>query len=235
MRPLRSANVRCPERAEGALAHGHVIRLALAAPSAMLLAGLESLVMRDHAFTVVERISSSTTLPRRWKGSDVDVIVAVVDAPASFALPAGNDGGPVAQRWLLLLDGDAALVREWLRRGARAVLPRDAEGSEILVAIEAVHAGLSVVASPLVEALTGRASRSTARLTGGVAPTALSPREREILTLLSEGLGNKLVAARLGISEHTVKTHVASIFQKLGADTRAEAVAIGARNGLILL
>jgi DNA-binding CsgD family transcriptional regulator len=48
-------------------------------------------------------------------------------------------------------------------------------------------------------------------------------------------MGNKIVAARLGISEHTVKTHVASIFQKLGADTRAEAVAIGARSGLILL
>ena len=49
------------------------------------------------------------------------------------------------------------------------------------------------------------------------------------------GLGNKIVAARLGISEHTVKTHVASIFQKLGADTRAEAVAIGARTGVIML
>jgi DNA-binding CsgD family transcriptional regulator len=63
----------------------------------------------------------------------------------------------------------------------------------------------------------------------------LSPREREILGLVADGLGNKIVASRLGISEHTVKTHIASIFTKLGADTRAEAVAIGARQGMILL
>jgi DNA-binding CsgD family transcriptional regulator len=53
--------------------------------------------------------------------------------------------------------------------------------------------------------------------------------------MLAEGLGNKIVAARLGISEHTVKTHVASILAKLDAGTRAEAVAIGARLGLIML
>ena len=53
--------------------------------------------------------------------------------------------------------------------------------------------------------------------------------------MLAEGLGNKIVAARLGISEHTVKTHVASILSKLGADTRAEAVAIGARSGVLML
>jgi DNA-binding CsgD family transcriptional regulator len=67
------------------------------------------------------------------------------------------------------------------------------------------------------------------------AHTPLSPREREILSLVAEGLGNKIVAARLGISEHTVKTHVTSIFEKLGAESRAEAVAIGARTGVILL
>jgi len=53
--------------------------------------------------------------------------------------------------------------------------------------------------------------------------------------MLAEGLANKNIAARLGISEHTVKTHVASILMKLDAFSRAEAVAIGARQGLILL
>jgi DNA-binding CsgD family transcriptional regulator len=63
----------------------------------------------------------------------------------------------------------------------------------------------------------------------------LTAREREVLALLAEGLGNKVIAARLGLSEHTVKTHVTAILAKLDADTRAEAVAVGARAGLILL
>lgn len=201
----------------------------------MLLAGLEALVMRDGAFTVVERIAHLDDIGETLEGADVEVVVAVVDRPERFILPPTTDADPGAHRWVLLVDGDADEVGGWIRRGARAVLPRDAEGREILAAIEAVRAGLAVVPAPVAGSLTGAPSRSAPRLTNAVASTPLSPREREILALLAEGMGNKIVAARLGISEHTVKTHVASIFQKLGADTRAEAVAIGARSGLILL
>jgi DNA-binding NarL/FixJ family response regulator len=63
----------------------------------------------------------------------------------------------------------------------------------------------------------------------------LSDRELEVLDLLSEGLSNKLIAHRLGISEHTVKTHVASIFAKLGAASRTEAVSQAIRRGLVML
>jgi two-component system, NarL family, response regulator YdfI len=64
---------------------------------------------------------------------------------------------------------------------------------------------------------------------------ALTPREIEVLGMLAEGLGNKVIATRLGISDHTVKTHVAAVFGKLAVSTRAEAVASGARLGLIML
>jgi DNA-binding NarL/FixJ family response regulator len=63
----------------------------------------------------------------------------------------------------------------------------------------------------------------------------LTGREVEILGLLAEGLGNKTIAVRLGISEHTVKTHVTSVFAKLEVSTRAEAVANAIRLGLIML
>jgi len=63
----------------------------------------------------------------------------------------------------------------------------------------------------------------------------LTAREVEVLRLIAEGLGNKQIAARLAISEHTVKFHVASVFAKIRASTRAEAVMIGARRGLIVL
>ena len=65
--------------------------------------------------------------------------------------------------------------------------------------------------------------------------TVLTNREREILALLADGLGNKQIAARLGISTNTVKTHLELMFEKLGVNTRAEAVAIGVRRGLLLL
>lgn len=64
---------------------------------------------------------------------------------------------------------------------------------------------------------------------------ALTNREREILALLADGLGNKQIAARLGISTNTVKTHLELLFEKIGVSSRAEAVAAGVRRGLLLL
>jgi DNA-binding NarL/FixJ family response regulator len=66
-------------------------------------------------------------------------------------------------------------------------------------------------------------------------PTVLSNREREILALLADGLVNKQIAARLGISPNTVKTHLELLFEKLGVTTRAEAVATGVKRGFLLL
>lgn len=71
--------------------------------------------------------------------------------------------------------------------------------------------------------------------TAAAADPPLSHREREILALLADGLGNKQIAARLDISVNTVKTHVEMLFDKLGASSRAEAVAIGVRRGALLL
>ena len=86
--------------------------------------------------------------------------------------------------------------------------------------------------------LIARAS-SGARLAGhsgdGAKPTVLSNREREILALLADGLVNKQISARLGISTNTVKTHLELLFDKLDVATRAEAVATGVRRGLLLL
>jgi NarL family two-component system response regulator YdfI len=67
------------------------------------------------------------------------------------------------------------------------------------------------------------------------APEDLTPREIEVLRMLAEGFGNREMASRLGISDHTVKFHVSSILDKLGAASRTEAVTLGIRMGLILL
>ncbi|MGH7528065.1 MAG: response regulator transcription factor, partial [Gemmatimonadales bacterium] len=91
-------------------------------------------------------------------------------------------------------------------------------------------AGLAVLSAEPAAAVPRATSRTMSR---PVQP--LTARETEVLGMLAEGIGNKLIAARLGISEHTVKTHVAAIFGKLGVSTRAEAVASAARLGLIML
>ncbi|MFL5554496.1 MAG: response regulator transcription factor [Gemmatimonadaceae bacterium] len=86
-------------------------------------------------------------------------------------------------------------------------------------------------------------ARPSATATGGrrisegdsLAGTVLSNREREILALLADGLVNKQIAARLGISTNTVKTHLELLFAKLDVTTRAEAVATGVKRGLLLL
>ena len=77
-------------------------------------------------------------------------------------------------------------------------------------------------------------SRST-RVGRDTSTATLSRREQEILALLADGLVNKQIAARLGISTNTVKTHLELLFEKLGVTTRAEAVATGVKRGLLLL
>jgi len=107
-----------------------------------------------------------------------------------------------------------------LRRGVRGVLSFDATPNEIEAAVQAVDAGLVVLSeAPVAEEL--------------VEP--LTERELELLDLLAEGISNKLIAHRLSISEHTVKTHVASIFAKLGVSSRTEAVSQAIRRGLVML
>jgi len=140
-------------------------------------------------------------------------------APAEPALPGV---APV-----VALAADEAHAGAALRAGARGVLSRGASPDAIAAALAAAVLGL-VVLDP---ALTGPFLRPPAPA-GAAEP--LTPRERDVLALLAEGLANKAIAARLGISEHTAKFHVNAILGKLGVDSRAEAIARAARLGLVV-
>jgi len=124
-----------------------------------------------------------------------------------------------------------------LRSGARGALSRSAPLDAIAPAALAVAAGHWVLDDEFAAALLHPASAPlTAPLrSASLAPSLLSPREQEVLSLLSEGLSNRDVAARLGISHHTAKFHVNAILDKLGATTRTEAVVLAARSGLLTL
>jgi two-component system, NarL family, response regulator YdfI len=135
---------------------------------------------------------------------------------------------------ILADDARGVLARDTLRSGARAVLPRHATAEEIVAAIEAVAAGLVVLHPDTMDAFSPLASRRD-RSRGSIDHQPLTPREIEVLAMMAEGLGNKIIAARLAISEHTVKFHIASIFAKLNAGSRTEAVTIGLRRGAIMI
>jgi NarL family two-component system response regulator YdfI len=131
---------------------------------------------------------------------------------------------------VLLDSADSALISSALRSGIRGAISWDATPQEIESAVHAVHAGL-VVITPTALAVV----LPDTRLFAEELAEPLSGRELEVLDLLAEGLSNKLIAHRLNISEHTVKTHVASIFAKLGASSRTEAVSQAIRRGLVML
>lgn len=209
-----------------------MIRVLVVARSELERAGLEALLAaRGH----VPVGGGRATLPEARAGIEEaapQVVLALLERgadPPRLGLP--PDVAARAPAVVVLSDG---MPRGWavraVRGGARAVLPRTAAADAIVAAVEAAAAGLVVLpADALAEVPQGTAARATAP------PEALSAREAQILALLAEGLVNKQIAARLGISRHTVKTHLAALFHKLGVSTRAEAVAAGARAGVILL
>ncbi len=94
------------------------------------------------------------------------------------------------------------------------------------------HAAFEIVDTDADVVLIAR--ENSARRVADEDSRALSARERQILALLADGLGNKQIAARLGISTNTVKTHLEMLFEKLGVASRAEAVATGAKRGLLV-
>jgi two-component system nitrate/nitrite response regulator NarL len=110
-----------------------------------------------------------------------------------------------------------------LKAGARGVLSLEATPEQIRIALEAAVAGLAVFTP---RQLYPPAENQTAHLTG---------REVEVLRMIANGLANKEIAWKLGISEHTVKFHVSALLGKLGASSRAEAVGSGIRHGVIML
>jgi DNA-binding NarL/FixJ family response regulator len=159
---------------------------------------------------------------------DPDVIVSDWDRPGEDLPHELLELVPSAALILLADDSQRSWTVEALRSGVRGVLPRDASASQIVSAVEAAASGLVVLQAEDVEGVLAapRPARSS---------EALSPREVEVLGMLAEGVSNKAIAYRLGISEHTVKFHVTSIMTKLNAGSRTEAVTLGIRQGLIML
>ena len=169
----------------------------------------------------VALIGGARYVPAR-AGSTPVIVIDDSDAP--------DDGAPV---WLAVASGAEQL--EALQLGAAGVVEPSASGESLAAAIAAARLGHAVVPAGLLKTLLPADAEMP--LDGPPHPNgpSLTPREKAVLQLLSEGATNKMIARSLEISVHTAKFHVASILEKLDAVTRTDAVAQGIRQGLLML
>lgn len=199
-----------------------MIRVLLDVPSPALRAGLRALLSTDENIWIVNNSFDEE--------SEADVVITSA-SPASVSDSRSSLGGNTeldlsSQTAILVLSNDPSNILD-MRRLARVwgILPADASAEELTAAVHALSQGLIVGTSTLLFESENEP----------IAHGPLTERELEVLGLVARGLANKQIAAALGISEHTVKFHVSSIYSKLNVTNRTEAVRAGLRGGWIAL
>ena len=203
------------------------IRVLIADDHLVVREGLVAILNRQSDMTVVGEAGNGHEALEQWRNHRPDVTLMDLRMPemsgveAIIAIREEDDKASVII--LTTYDSDEDVYRG-MRAGAKAYLLKDAHREELLNCIRAVYAGKTVV-SPGV----------AAKLASRLREDELTPRELEILTLVGQGLSNKLIARALDITEGTVKTHVKNVLEKLDATSRTEALAVAARRGLITL
>lgn len=209
-----------------------MIRVVIAVPALALRVGLRALINETEQVSVVAEAAALADIDHLPANTDLLIVTPEILAEGELQDLVETAEIPPA---VLLLADDGQGVRELAEMPLRAwgVLPSDSSEDELFAAIQALSYGLVTALPEIIE-----------QLAQGIVPAGLevdslieelTNRELETLELLAEGLANKQIALELGISEHTVKFHVSSIYTKLDASNRTEAVRIGARLGLISL
>jgi len=191
-----------------------VIRVQLDVSSPALRAGLRALLSSDNTIKVINDSLD--------EDSEADVVIT----SASHVSFSDHDVSDTSSAATLLLSDDPLNVRQ-MRRFSRVwgILPTESSAEELTAAIHALSQGLIVGTSTLLF------ESENEPLSHG----PLTDRESEVLGLVAKGLANKQIALALGISEHTVKFHVSSIYTKLNVTNRTEAVREGLRGGWVAL
>ncbi|HEU5232820.1 MAG TPA: response regulator transcription factor [Terriglobales bacterium] len=200
--------------------------------------------LRDRAVSVVigagssavrhklEQLARSAGMQVMPESSKHDVVLYGIDA--HFTLPESTEALTVLTRQsaiciVCVKDADSIQpISRLLQAGISAILPIEIELAQFRSALEAVRSGLQVVHPSFIQ-------QKRRSITAENAAEELTDREQQVLSMMADGLGNKEIAVRLGISTHTVKFHISSILGKLGAGSRTEAVSIGMRTGRVLI
>lgn len=214
-----------------------VIRVVVAAISAVRRSGLEAIVKNNPSFKLVGSLPTIIGFAARIRELQAHVVIADLAQPDTQLFSAASDLERAGIGVVVLIDEPSVgWTARALQAGVRAILPRESSENEIVSAVIAADRGLVLLDPEVTKDLASQ----TRSITSTPANTAdsleeLTPREIEVLRLMAEGFGNKQIAARLGISDHTVKFHISSILAKLSVSSRTEAVTQGIRMGLIVV
>lgn len=212
------------------------VRTLVVAADPLARAGLAALLAGQPGCAVVGRATNGEDLPSAIEAYRPDVVLWDLGWDPGPALEQLAEQGEDLPPVVALAPDVSAAAMAW-QAGARALLRRDVGPEQLVAALTAVTQGLTVIEPAFAPALWSQPERSPFSPDTETPPLIepLTPRELEVLRLLADGLPNKTIARRLGISEHTVKFHVNAILGKLGAAGRTEAVVRATRLGLILL
>ena len=204
------------------------LRIVIVSDDPLARAGLGALLADRDGIVVVSTSASDAALVETAAAAQADAVIWDCGGPADGGLAALADVRDALPPVVVLAQDDAR-ARAALDAGARGVLRRDTAPATLAAAARAAAEGLVVVDPSWGDRLLSR---------GGLldgAEASLSARELQVLRLLAEGLPNKTIADRLGVSDNTVKFHVNAIMSKLGAQNRTEAATTAMRLGLIPL
>jgi DNA-binding NarL/FixJ family response regulator len=202
------------------------IQIAILAPTLAGRVGLRTLLGASDAL----RIVTETADPANLLNTAVDVLILQGQESLEGLEALWNAETKPALLWISDTPQAAQTLRG-LPVSAWGLLSSEASSEELIAGVQAVYQGLVVASRLMLEPLWVENPPEEAE----ELIEQLTPREAEILELLAQGLANKQIALELEISEHTVKFHVSSIYAKLGATNRMEAVRMGLQLGLITL
>jgi NarL family two-component system response regulator LiaR len=206
------------------------IRVVLVDDHAVVRSGLGAFLLAFDDLELVGEAGSGEEAVRLCEQVHPDVILMDLVMPGmdgAAATRAIRERCPQVQVIALTSFKEDELVQGALQAGAISYLLKNVSADELADAIRAAHAGRPTLAPEAAQALVQAASHPP--------PPGhdLTPREREVLALMVEGLSNPQIAERLVVSRSTVKFHVSSILSKLGVDGRTEAVALAVQNHLV--
>lgn len=213
-----------------------MIRVLIVAHSPIMQTGLEAMLLHEPTLQIVGRIGNLAALEQSYRTQQPDVIVL------EFALLTDADREQLkilkteVAIALLVAPTESFAAAMFLQSGVHAILPTDVTPDEIVLTLTAIAAGLIVLHPDVSETwLQSFSQTGEPEIPAEDLSALLTRREIEVLQLLATGLGNRAIARQLNISEHTVKFHISSIFSKLNASSRTEAVTLAMRQGLIFI
>ena len=217
---------------------GPPIRIAVADDHPVVREGLVAMLETQPDFEVVGEAGSGPEALAVVAERRPDVLLLDLEMPGLDGVGVlrrlRETGAPTRAIAFTVFDTDERIIAA-VEAGAAGYLLKGAPRADIFAAVRVVAAGGSLLAPVAASTVLRRVRGDDGRSPRSPTSPALTPRERAVLEQLARGLGNKQIAYALGITERTVKFHVSSVFTKLGASNRTEAVTRAAQAGLIAL